>query len=72
LRLSPEGQTFLTDGDNYILDCAFGPIGSPQSLQADLDRIVGVVEHGLFIGIVWQAVVGGPAGVKIMDRNTHS
>jgi len=69
LRLSLKGQTFLTDGGHYILDCAFGPIGSPQSLQADLDRIVGVVEHGLFIGIARQAVVGGAAGVRIMGRD---
>jgi len=71
LRLRPDGQAFLTDGGHYILDCAFGPIGSPHSLQAELDGVVGVVEHGLFVGIACQAVVGGPAGVRIMDRHSH-
>jgi ribose 5-phosphate isomerase A len=71
LRLLSDGQTFLTDGGHYILDCAFGPVGSPQSLQAELDGIVGVVEHGLFIGIASQAVVGGPDGVRIMDRSAN-
>jgi ribose 5-phosphate isomerase A len=69
LRLRSDGQTFLTDGGNYILDCALGPGRSTQLLQADLDRIVGVVEHGLFIGIACQAFVGGPAGVRIMERH---
>lgn len=70
LRLLSDGQAFLTDGNHYILDCKFGPIGSPQSLQANLDGIVGVVEHGLFIGIACQAIVGGSAGVRTMDRRT--
>ena len=69
LRLRSDGQIFLTDGGHYILDCAFGLIRSPQSLQADLDGIVGVVEHGLFIGGAWQAVIGGPMGVRMMDRD---
>ena len=71
LRVGSNGQTFLTDGGHYILDCKFGPIGSPQSLQAELDGVVGVVEHGLFLGIACQAVVGGPAGVRTMDRHSH-
>ena len=71
LRLRSDGRTFLTDGDHYILDCAFGPGRSPQLLQADLDRLIGVVEHGLFIGIACQAFVGGPAGVRIMDRDAN-
>ena len=29
---------------------------------------MGVVEHGLFIGIASQALVGGPEGVKTLDR----
>ena len=72
LRLRSDGQTFITDGGHYILDCAFGPIGSPQLLQAELDGIVGVVEHGLFIGIACQAVIGGPAGVAIMGRDADA
>ena len=68
LRLGSDGQIFRTDGGHYILDCALGPIQSPQSLQAELDSIVGVVEHGLFIRIAYQALVGGPEGVKTLNR----
>ena len=69
LRLRSDGQTFVTDGGHYILDCTFASGRSASLLQADLDPIVGVVEHGLFIGIASQALVGGPTGVRIMDRN---
>jgi ribose 5-phosphate isomerase A len=68
LRVGSDRKTFLTDGGHYILDCAFGPIDSPRQLQADLDSIVGVVEHGLFIGIAYQVLVGGPEGVRILNR----
>lgn len=69
LRLSSDGKIFVTDGGHYILDCAFASMRSPRLLQADLDAVVGVVEHGLFIGIASQALVGGPNGVRILDRN---
>jgi ribose 5-phosphate isomerase A len=68
LRLSPDGKTFLTDGGNYILDCAFGLIESPEILQTKLDAVVGVVEHGLFIGIASKALVGGSGGVSVLEK----
>ena len=68
LRLRSNGESFLTDGGNYILDCAFGPIASPPELQSRLDSIVGVVEHGLFIGLASQALIGGGDGVKVLNR----
>jgi len=69
LRLSPDGKAFLSDGGHYILDCAFESIANALKIQADLDGIVGLVEHGLFIGIATQAFVGGPDGVRILNRD---
>ena len=51
LRLRSDGSPFVTDGGNYILDCAFGKIESAHALERALNDVVGVVEHGLFIGI---------------------
>jgi len=65
-RVDSEGKMFVTDGGNFILDCAFGAIASPADLQARLDATVGVVEHGLFIRLASQVVVGTPDGVKIL------
>ncbi len=70
LRLRPGGQTYTTDGGHYILDCAFGPITSPAELQRELDGVVGLVEHGLFVGLASQVVVGGPGGLKTLSRDS--
>ncbi len=68
LRMGSDGKPFVTDGGNYILDCGFGPIASATDLGRELDSVVGVVEHGLFVGMASQAVVGRPEGVKLMER----
>ena len=59
----PQRRDLVTDNSNYILDCAFGLIETPESLASELDRITGVVEHGLFIGITTEVHVGRPSGV---------
>jgi ribose 5-phosphate isomerase A len=68
LRVSADRKAFITDGGNYILDCTFGRIRSAQTLQAQLDATVGVVEHGLFVGITSRVVVGHPDGVRVLEN----
>lgn len=51
LRTNPDGQPFVTDENNHILDCRFGEIRDPDELSRQLSDIPGVVEHGLFIGM---------------------
>ena len=67
LRLKSDGAPFVTDGGNYIFDCAFGPIEDPESLDEALKFIPGVVENGLFLGIADAAVIGGPQGVAVIE-----
>jgi ribose 5-phosphate isomerase A len=69
LRLDAAGQTFVTDGRHYILDCFYGPIADPLALQSQLDGIVGVVEHGLFLGLANEAFIGRPEGVERLHRD---
>jgi ribose 5-phosphate isomerase A len=57
------GGPYLTDEDNYILDCACGRIDDPEELAAEIRSIVGVVEHGLFLGMATLALVAGEGGV---------
>jgi ribose 5-phosphate isomerase A len=61
LRGAADGTPFISDEGNQILDCNFGPIADPDALAARLDRLVGVVEHGLFLGLSPTLVVGGAA-----------
>lgn len=64
LRLTPQGEPFLTDGGQYILDCTTGPIHDPRALEQSLNNVVGLVEHGLFLGLASQAFIAGPDGIR--------
>jgi ribose 5-phosphate isomerase A len=60
------GGPYLTDEGNFILDCACGEIDDPEVLAAEIRGIVGVVEHGLFLGMASLVLVAGEDGV--MER----
>jgi ribose 5-phosphate isomerase A len=55
---------YLTDEGNYILDCACGVIEEPEVVAAEIRNIVGVVEHGLFLGMATLALVAREDGVS--------
>ncbi len=65
LRRNPDGKPFHSDGGNYILDCAFDSRFSAEELAQRLDHVVGVVEHGLFIGLTSEVHVGD-SGVRVL------
>ena len=58
LRLKPDGQPYVTDNGNQILDCNFGKISDPPALAKELSNTPGIVEHGLFIGLATVALIG--------------
>lgn len=67
LRMSG-AQPYLTDGENYVLDCRFPPINDPKSLAASIKGLTGVVEHGLFIGMAGRVVIAGKNGVYELEK----
>jgi ribose 5-phosphate isomerase A len=58
------GGAYITDEGNYIVGCACGRIDDPQRTAAAIRAIVGVVEHGLFLGMASLALVAGEDGVS--------
>jgi ribose 5-phosphate isomerase A len=70
LRLTREGHPFVTDGGHHILDAALARIADPSALASRLAGIPGVVEHGLFVGLVAAAIIAGPAGVRIVEAGS--
>ena len=64
MRQNADGSPYVTDGGHYILDSSFGSIDAPEALARALDGVVGVVEHGLFIGLTRQVLVAGAGGVQ--------
>jgi len=68
IRWNHDGTRFVTDSDNMILDCHFGPIADAGQLAAALKSRAGIVEHGLFIGLATDMIVAGPGGVQHRTR----
>ena len=54
----------VTDNGNVIVDAYFGPIRSPADLGSKLKALSGVVETGLFVGMVDAVYFGKPSGVE--------
>lgn len=67
LRMSGDAP-LTTDNGNWILDCSYDGITEPAALAAVLDATVGVVDHGLFVGMAGRIVVADDRGqVRILD-----
>jgi ribose 5-phosphate isomerase A len=58
------GKPVLTDGGNLIYDAACKAIVNPAALAADLKSLTGVVDHGLFLDLADEALVGTDTGVE--------
>jgi len=68
LRMKKDGSgPVLTDEQNYLLDCHCGVIEDPEETAAEIRSIVGVVEHGLFLGMASKVLIAGENGVEEME-----
>jgi ribose 5-phosphate isomerase A len=63
LRRNADGKAYLTDENNYILDCRFGRIPDADALARQLSDMPGVVEHGLFIGMASVVLVADGSNI---------
>lgn len=68
LRRRPDGSVYETDGGHLILDMALGAIPDAPALARALSGLVGVVEHGLFIGLASAALIGTESGTRMIGR----
>jgi ribose 5-phosphate isomerase A len=68
LRQKADGSPFLTDENNYILDCHFGQIRGADGLANKLSDMPGVVEHGLFIGMASVVLVASGSEITELRR----
>jgi len=59
-----DGILVLTDSGNLIYDAPCGAILDPPAVEAALKSITGVVEHGLFLGLAREALIGSDGGVE--------
>jgi ribose 5-phosphate isomerase A len=64
-----EGVLVLTDQGDALIDLHTGPIADARSLAAQLSRIPGVIDHGLFLDIAHEALVATPEGITRLYRS---
>jgi ribose 5-phosphate isomerase A len=69
LRPGKDGHPFVTDGGHWLFDAQLKRIAEPKMLAERLSAIPGVMEHGLFIGLAWAAIVAGPDEVRLIERS---
>lgn len=62
------GSPYFTDQQNYVVDVDFGLIENPEKLSDQLNEIVGVVCHGLFLGLATKVIAGEGDAVRILER----
>ncbi|MBM7635959.1 ribose-5-phosphate isomerase RpiA [Streptococcus saliviloxodontae] len=66
-RETEQGR-FITDMKNFIIDLDLGRIDNPVAFGKELKAMTGVVDHGLFNGMVDKVIVAGKAGVTILEK----
>ena len=59
-----DGAPVRTDNGNYIYDAACKKIPDPGLLAEALKSLTGVVEHGLFLNLADEALIGTDTGVE--------
>ena len=64
-RVLENGERYLTDSQNYIIDLDVFPIKDPVTFGAELKALTGVVEQGLFTNMTETVLIGTPDGVKV-------
>ena len=62
------GEKYITDNQNFIIDCDFGRINEPDVLEKEINSIPGVVENGLFIDLVDEVIAGSKQGVISLEK----
>lgn len=63
-----EGQLFVTDNGNHILDCQIDPIPDAARLESEIRTIPGVVGTGLFLGLADLILVGDRNNYRLIEE----
>jgi len=68
LRVAADGAPVVTDEGHHLIDCAV-PNGDLAALGTAVKATLGVVEHGLFLGMADEVLLGRTDGsVRILRR----
>jgi ribose 5-phosphate isomerase A len=65
LRIEKDGNEFITDEGNLILDADFGAIKNVDELNKNLNSRAGIVEHGMFLNLASVVYCATNDGMKV-------
>jgi ribose 5-phosphate isomerase A len=63
-----DGQEFVSDNGNTIIDWKHGVIGDPAALEKQLKSTTGIVDSGIFAKVADCVIVAGANGLRKLDR----
>lgn len=63
-----DGQVFVSDNGNAIVDWKHGVIAEPALLEKELKAITGVVDSGIFADVAQCVIVAGDSGIRRFER----
>jgi ribose 5-phosphate isomerase A len=73
LRRDRNGAALVTDEANHILDCALPSACDLAEMATALKTTLGVVEHGLFLGMADEVLLGSPDGqIEVLSSQQRS
>ena len=61
-----DGEAFLTDNGNHIVDVRFRSLRTPAKIAVQIMSVPGVVGHGLFLGMADAVLVASDDGVQTL------
>ncbi|MFW0716061.1 ribose-5-phosphate isomerase RpiA [Pedobacter sp. N23S346] len=64
-KRTTDHQDYFTDNGNLIIDADFGLIDDPKALSNDLNKIDGLLAHGLFIDLTAQVIMSEQSEIII-------
>jgi len=64
-----DNSPFITDNHNIIVDADFGLINDPAALSESLNRIEGILAHGLFVQLTSKIIMGKGTETITYARN---
>jgi ribose 5-phosphate isomerase A len=63
-----DGEPFISDNSNVIVDWPHGPVEQPAALEKKLKAMTGVVDSGIFAGVADKVIVAGSGGIRKLLR----
>jgi len=65
IRQKKDGSgPYITDEGNLLLDCYSDGIADPEQTAQEIRNLIGVVEHGLFLGMAERVLIASSTGVR--------